>query len=153
MKTKNSPEENLENLTPLMIAIKNYDLNNLKELLAEGPNLEEKNVHGYTAFMIAARTSENLNVVMMLTEKKADLEVQDKYGNTALINAVTAGHPKKYSEKNKKVNFTLSETSKISKKILQKKLSLKSNPSSRISKAKAIRAKKQHIITHRALFN
>ena len=65
-------------------------LEEIKELLKKGADLEAKDKDGITA-LIEAVSCGMLDVVKCLAEHGADLEAKDKYGNTALMKAAYKG--------------------------------------------------------------
>jgi ankyrin repeat protein len=64
-------------------AIRNGDMEEVKRLVADGAALNETR-RQRTPLMIAARTS-NAEIVSLLLEKGAELEAQDRQGNTPLM--------------------------------------------------------------------
>ncbi len=65
-------------------------LEEIKELLKKGANVNARNKYGETALMKAAIIGQ-LDVVKCLVECRADLDVKDGVGRTALIKAVIWG--------------------------------------------------------------
>lgn len=75
----------------LFSAVAAGDLEKIKNLAAQGVNLNARNILSYTPLMIAA-TSMNPDVVKALLELGARPDEQDSSGETALRRAVNEGH-------------------------------------------------------------
>ena len=72
-------------------ATRSGDLPCIRELLAGGQNVDERDKHGQTALMNAARSGLH-DVARVLVEAGADLNVTAKYKLTALMLAIINGH-------------------------------------------------------------
>jgi len=77
--------------TPLMQEILNDDQRRAQELVAQGDDLNAVNHYGWTALMHAARLGD-ADIVSLLLEHGAKIDVQDKDGWTALMRAAAKGH-------------------------------------------------------------
>jgi len=77
--------------TPLMQEVLNDDPQRVRELVAQGDDLNATNRYGWTALMHAARLG-NADVVSLLLEQGAQIDAQDKSGWTALMRAAAKGH-------------------------------------------------------------
>jgi ankyrin repeat protein len=67
------------------------DLNHIRVLLAGGQDIDDRDEHGQTALMNAARCGQE-DVVRVLIDAEADLNVTAKYNLTALMLAIINGH-------------------------------------------------------------
>jgi len=80
---------------PLIKAIDEGRLDDARNLIAKGADVNEPSQNGITALMQAAIGSaylpDNVPAVKMLLEKKANVDAQDKRGMTALHHAVAEG--------------------------------------------------------------
>ena len=75
----------------LVNAAKDGDLDKVKDLIAEGVDVDSKNKGGTTALMMAARF-DNLDIVEYLVEKGADVNAKNELGRSALYMAARNGH-------------------------------------------------------------
>ncbi len=75
---------------PLQEAAGDGDLDQVKELLSKGTDVNGRDVLGTTPLMFAANGG-NLEVCTLLIEKKADVNAKNKDGVTALMFASAAG--------------------------------------------------------------
>jgi ankyrin repeat protein len=72
-------------LTPLILAVAEGDTETVRVLLAAGANFNAQDVRGMTPIMLAVATDHpNRDIVKMLLEKKPDMKVKSKAGETAL---------------------------------------------------------------------
>ena len=86
----------------LIQASRNRDLEKIKELLADGTNVNAQGEYGVTALSEAVfhynlrqgkvNVYENTEIVRALIEEGADLNIQDEYGNTPLHLASMRGY-------------------------------------------------------------
>ncbi len=67
------------------------DIKNIRELLANGANVDAKSKYGETALFWAA-CSGKVDIATFLIEKGADVGAKDNYGETALHKAAWMGH-------------------------------------------------------------
>jgi ankyrin repeat protein len=67
------------------------DLMQIRVLLAGGQNVNDRDEHGQTALMNAARSGQE-EIVQVLVDAGADLNVTAKYNLTALMLAIINGH-------------------------------------------------------------
>lgn len=74
----------------LFTAAAKGDIGELKSLLAEGININEKNEKGETALMLAAFNN-RIKFAKLLLEKGADVNMKDEDGHTALFFALKRG--------------------------------------------------------------
>jgi len=77
-------------VTPLMRATSNNDVDLVKQLLANGADAKAANSNGITALMIAAEYGTTQMVEILLP--KSDAKAKEKYGNTALMYAAKWGN-------------------------------------------------------------
>ena len=66
----------------LMVAVDCGDIEEIKELVRKGVDVNAKNKNGWTALMVAAIT-EHIGVIRMLLEAGANKEATDRNDNTA----------------------------------------------------------------------
>jgi ankyrin repeat protein len=82
---------------PLIKAIDEGRMDDARNLIAKGANVNAAKENGVTALMQAAMGSaylpDNVPAVKMLLEKKANVDAQDKRGLTALHHAIAEGKP------------------------------------------------------------
>lgn len=72
-------------LTPLIVAVAEGDTETVRVLLDAGANCNAQDVRGMTPVMLAVATDHpNRDIVRMLLEKKPDMKVKSKAGETAL---------------------------------------------------------------------
>jgi serine/threonine protein kinase len=79
---------------PLIKAIEEGRMDDARNLIAKGADVNESNQNGLTALMQAAKGSslpDNVPAVKMLLEKNATVDAQDKHGDSALYHAVEDG--------------------------------------------------------------
>ena len=72
-------------------AIKRGDLQDVRDLLDRGTDVNARDRHGQTALMLAAHAGHR-QVVEALIAHRADLNATAKYGLNALMIALVAGH-------------------------------------------------------------
>mgnify|MGYP003489039621 FL=1 len=72
--------EPAEGETPLMTAVFNGDVEEVKALLKEDPDLEARDAEGYTALSYAVFSGEN-EIAQVLLDAGADPNAQDDYSN------------------------------------------------------------------------
>lgn len=89
---KESPNNLLISITPLIAAVYYNNPKIVKFLLAKGVNPDTQDKQGLTA-LINAATSGNSTIVKLLLEESADSTIQDMHGSTALMYAVRNNHP------------------------------------------------------------
>lgn len=90
--------ENMFEKTLLMDVIDSNSLDLVKKSLEEHPEeLNKVNDRGYTSLMYAIYRRKNYSILEYLVKKGADVNIQDKYGKTALMYALTAHTPYSYS--------------------------------------------------------
>ncbi len=75
----------------LIAAAKNGDIKNVRELLANGADVDAKDKDGETALHWAA-CSGKVDIATFLIEKGADVDAKSNYGKTALHWAAFFGH-------------------------------------------------------------
>jgi ankyrin repeat protein/predicted Ser/Thr protein kinase len=82
---------------PLIKAIDEGRMDDARNLIAKGADVNDAKENGVTALMQAAMGSaylpDNVPAVKMLLEKKANVDAQDKRGLTALHHAIAEGKP------------------------------------------------------------
>jgi ankyrin repeat protein len=72
-------------LTPLILSVAEGDTETVRVLLAAGANHNAQDVRGMTPIMLAVATDHpNRDIIKMLLEKKPDMKVKSKAGETAL---------------------------------------------------------------------
>ncbi len=80
---------------PLIKAIEEGKMDDARNLIAKGADVNDSTQNGLTALMQAAQGSaylpDNVPAVKMLLEKKVNVDAQDKRGETALYHAVENG--------------------------------------------------------------
>jgi uncharacterized protein len=79
---------------PLMKAIEEGRMDDARNLVAKGADVNQSNQNGLTALMVAASGSmlpDNVPAVKMLLDKNATIDAQDKRGETALYHAIADG--------------------------------------------------------------
>lgn len=72
-------------------AINRADVEDVRDLLDQGADVDARNRHGQTALMLAAHAG-HLEVVSVLVAHRANLNTTAKYGLSALMLALVAGH-------------------------------------------------------------
>jgi ankyrin repeat protein len=72
-------------------AIKRGDVQDVRDLLDRGTNVDSRDRHGQTALMLAAHAGHR-EVVEALIAHRANLNTTAKYGLSALMLALIAGH-------------------------------------------------------------
>jgi ankyrin repeat protein len=72
-------------------AIKRGDVEDVRDLLDRGADVDARDCHGQTALMLAAHAGHR-EVVKALIAHRADLNTTAKYGLSALMLALVAGH-------------------------------------------------------------
>lgn len=77
--------------TDLMCAIQEKNLDKVKELIANGADVNAKDKSGNPVWTYAIRT-ENKEIMQALIDAKVDLEAQNKDGKTALMAAIFNSH-------------------------------------------------------------
>jgi ankyrin repeat protein len=83
-KVKNGPIA-IGSLTPLLLAVANGDTETVRTLLAAGANVDAQDIRGMTPLMLAVATDHpNHDIVKMLLEKRPDMKIKSKAGETAL---------------------------------------------------------------------
>jgi ankyrin repeat protein len=70
--------------TPLIIACIHNKLEVVPILLTSGANTELKNSKGYTALISTVEFTESKEIIQLLFDTDANIEAQDKFGNTAI---------------------------------------------------------------------
>ncbi len=81
-------------LTPLIISVAEGDTETVRALLAAGANVDAQDVRGMTPIMLAVSTDHpNRDIVKMLLEKKPDMKIKSKAGETALDWALKFNDP------------------------------------------------------------
>jgi ankyrin repeat protein len=66
-------------------------LQEVKDAIKNGVDVNAKDDYGRTALMAAARFNENPEVISLLLKKGADINAQDNDGDTALIHSAISG--------------------------------------------------------------
>jgi ankyrin repeat protein len=84
MKTLDAKKPDHDGTYPLFYAAKNADVEGIKELVAQKADLNKVDESGYSALQFA-----HIDVMEMLVNLGADIDHQDKYGDTALMSNVT----------------------------------------------------------------
>ena len=74
-----------QNATPLMMAAKNGNDWQIKNLLSSGENIQERDAEGWTALMYAVRYQQNSATVKMLIDNGAHIRVRNSYNFTPLL--------------------------------------------------------------------
>jgi hypothetical protein len=67
------------------------DVQDVRDLLDKGTDVDARNHHGQTALMLAAHAA-HLEVVSVLVAHRANLNMTTKYGLSVLMLALVAGH-------------------------------------------------------------
>ena len=81
-------------LTPLILSVAEGDTETVRVLLAAGANHNAQDVRGMTPIMLAVATDHpNRDIIKMLLEKKPDMKVKSKAGETALDWAMKFNDP------------------------------------------------------------
>lgn len=80
-----------QKMTPLLIAVKNDDIEIIQVLLELGANVNGSNHEGYTPLMAAAEAGQ-FNIVQTLITHGANSNIHDMTGMTASILAMKNGH-------------------------------------------------------------
>ncbi|MEZ0262425.1 MAG: ankyrin repeat domain-containing protein [Alphaproteobacteria bacterium] len=99
----NAPQEP-ESLTCLMWAVMHKNEKMVETLLEKSPNLELRDVNGWTALMYATRCN-NLKLTRMFLDAGADIDAVDKSGlsagspNAAMTNPAIPALLREYAEK------------------------------------------------------
>lgn len=75
--------------TLLMLAVKNGDKNQIKELILSGADVNLKDKEGWTALMYAARYQKDLSILDLLIDSEAQIKTKNKYGLSALMFAAS----------------------------------------------------------------
>ncbi len=70
----------------LMLATRNLDYNEVRQLIENGTNINEKDSNGFTPLIMAAYYG-SAPIVKYLCDSGASLNEQDNNGNTALLHA------------------------------------------------------------------
>jgi ankyrin repeat protein len=73
-------------------AVRNGDVDAVRELIRAGADVDARDRYGQTALMLAAQRGHH-EIVELLVARGAALDVTAKYGLTALMLAIVAGHP------------------------------------------------------------
>ena len=81
-------------LTPLMHAIDNNDINMINHLCAHGADINGRSSVGVTPLQFACYSFAQIDTIRHLLNKGADITFADNEGKTPLINAVIAAHGK-----------------------------------------------------------
>jgi ankyrin repeat protein len=79
----NAPQKDV---SPLMKAVRNDNLKEIKKIIQAGVDIDEKTEEGYTALMAAVYKG-NIEIIQYLLYQGADLENYDNYNNTPLMYA------------------------------------------------------------------
>jgi len=87
-KTKELPVD--EDLTPLMVAVRDQELEIVKDLLRKNPNLAAKDDEGWTALTYAA-LNQDTTIIMALIDEGADLNARDNLGMAPLMHTASSG--------------------------------------------------------------
>jgi ankyrin repeat protein len=74
----------------LIEAAKQGDLEQVRELLDKGADVNVRYINGMTVLMAAARGG-NLEIVKLLIEKGADVNSSDRFGRTVFSSAARGG--------------------------------------------------------------
>ena len=72
-------------------AVNRGDVQDVRNLLDQGADIDARNRHGQTALMLAAHAGHR-EVVAVLVAHRANLNTTGKYGLSALMLALVAGH-------------------------------------------------------------
>ena len=72
-------------------AVNRGDVQDVRNLLDQGADVDARNRHGQTALMLAAHAGHR-EVVAVLVAHRANLNTTGKYGLSALMLALVAGH-------------------------------------------------------------
>ncbi len=76
----------------LISAVRKRNLDTIKYLLLNGADINAKNSQGYTSLMFASTIAWREDIVkLLLSQSYIDVNIQDPYGNTALILAAVRG--------------------------------------------------------------
>ena len=78
--------------TPLILAAREGNLKNVKDLIANGAQLNQSNDDEKHTPIHDAAAFNHLDVVQYLVEAGADMEREDYYGSTPLLRAAQQGH-------------------------------------------------------------
>jgi ankyrin repeat protein len=73
-------------------AVRFSDMDTVKDLLARGADVNEKDNAGYTALIFAAGRKDNIGRARLLLDNGASIDEKNIYGNTALINAASVNN-------------------------------------------------------------
>jgi ankyrin repeat protein len=84
-------ERRLQNRTPLMAAATRGDVRQMAELLDQGEDADELNPAGWTAMMFAAEAGRE-QVVTLLQQRGASVEIRDQQSRSAFTVAAKGGH-------------------------------------------------------------
>src|SRR5262249_10875456 len=76
-----------QDLTPLMLAARDQESGEVKQLLKQNPDLNFKDNEGWTALAYAALNG-NSSIAKALIQKGADVNLPDTHGTTPLMHAV-----------------------------------------------------------------
>ena len=89
--TKTSNSQQIEYRLGCLKSAENGNFKKIKECLANGVDVNARDICGYTALMLASKKG-HFEIVKYLVEHGADVNVQDNWDWTALINASHNGH-------------------------------------------------------------
>ena len=81
------------NRFPLIKAVEKGDMEQARQLLADGASLNEQDVAGFTALAAAIQANQT-EAALWLIEQKADVNLPDVLGVTPLMRAARLGNPK-----------------------------------------------------------
>jgi ankyrin repeat protein len=73
-----------EGNTPLITGCSSHDVDSVKLLLNANAETDSKNGQGHTALMKTVESSLSNEIIQLLYDAGADLEIQDNFGNTAI---------------------------------------------------------------------
>jgi ankyrin repeat protein len=76
----------------LMSYVQLEEIDNVRDVIDKGANVNWRGVNGFTPLIIAARHTDNVDLVKLLIEKGADVNADDNTGQTALMQAAWFGH-------------------------------------------------------------
>jgi TonB family protein len=88
-KTKELPVD--QDLTPLMVAVRDQEIRVVEDLLTKNPMLAAHDEEGWTALTYAA-LNQDTSIIKALIAEGADLNARDNLGMTPLIHTASAGN-------------------------------------------------------------
>lgn len=88
----------IEDATPLMLAARDGQVDEIRRLIAEGADVNATNKSGVTALHCAIFFSENTDAALALLDAGADINAVDKKGWSPLLFATYKGRPRAFIE-------------------------------------------------------